>query len=158
LTFSLAHVLSKTRRLFCPFAAEPETARDFSNAGDSMRTIRWLLPLVLLLCMTPGEVLVSAQSGAPLPEVEAAKPQKPVSLRDRLIVGLRALSPSDVEFVERVVARVNSGRLPQRVVDETFFWARQRAGVKSAGTKARRPIIYFRPAMIAQARRIGVAL
>jgi hypothetical protein len=91
-------------------------------------------------------------------KLEASRFQQPISLRDRLIVGLKAMSKSDLEFVDRVVAKVNSGQLPQRMVDETFFWARKRVAPISRGAKERRPIIYFRPVLTAQARRIGVEL
>ena len=86
-----------------------------------------------------------------------AKPQRPISLRDRLIVGLQARLKSEVAFVEVVAARVRSGDLPQRMVDETFFWSRARAARLRNG-RTRRPIIYFRPAMAARARRLGVEL
>jgi hypothetical protein len=91
-------------------------------------------------------------------KLEASRFQQPISLRDRLIVGLKAMSKSDLEFVDRVVSRVNSGQLPQRMVDETFFWARKRVAPATRGAKERRPIIYFRPILTAQARKIGVAL
>jgi hypothetical protein len=90
--------------------------------------------------------------------ITPASPQNPVSLRDRLVVGLKAISKSDVAFIESVVVRVNSGRLPQRLVDQTFFWARDRAAFASSGGRQRRPIIYFRPAMTLIAARIGVTL
>jgi hypothetical protein len=89
--------------------------------------------------------------------VTPARPQRAVSLRDRLVVGLRARLNTEVAFIDAVVMRVNHGLLPQRVVDETFFWARSRASVVRNG-RTRRPIIYFQPAMIARAKRLGVEL
>jgi hypothetical protein len=86
-----------------------------------------------------------------------AKPLRPVSFRDRLVVGLRARRPSEIAFVEAVVQRVHAGQLPQRIVDQTFFWARERAAVVRHG-RSRRPIIYFRPAMIALAKRLKIDL
>jgi hypothetical protein len=86
-----------------------------------------------------------------------ARPQQPVSLRDRLVVGLEARLKSEVAFVEEVAFRVRTGQLPQRLVDRTFFWARDRASVVRAG-RDRRPIIYFQPVMAAQAKRLGVSL
>jgi hypothetical protein len=80
-----------------------------------------------------------------------------VSLRDRLVVGLQARLKSEVAFVEVVVARVRTGHLPQRMVDETFFWARQRAADRRTG-RPRRPIIFFQPAMQARANRLPVEL
>jgi hypothetical protein len=85
------------------------------------------------------------------------KVQRPISLRDRLVVGLRARLKSEVAFIELVVARVQTGDLPQRVVDETFFWARARGATLRNG-RMRRPIIYFKPAMEARAKRLGVML
>jgi hypothetical protein len=64
---------------------------------------------------------------------------------------------SEVAFVELVATKVRTGKLPQRVVDETFFWARGRAS-KSRNGNSRRPIIFFQPAMIARAKRLGVEL
>jgi hypothetical protein len=85
------------------------------------------------------------------------KVRRPISLRDRLVVGLQARLKSEVAFVELVVARVQMGDLPQRVVDETFFWARARGATLRNG-RTRRPIIYFKPAMEARAKRLGVEL
>jgi hypothetical protein len=89
--------------------------------------------------------------------VTPARPHQPVSLRDRLIVGLQARLKSEVAFVDNVAFRVRVGQIPQRVVDQTFFWARDRASAFRSG-KTRRPIIYFQPAMTARAKRLGVTL
>ncbi len=89
--------------------------------------------------------------------ITSAKVQRPISLRDRLVVGLQARLKSEVAFVELVVARVQTGDLPQRVVDQTFFWARARGATLRHG-RTRRPIIYFKPAMAARAKRLGVEL
>jgi hypothetical protein len=86
-----------------------------------------------------------------------ARPQQPVSLRDRLVVGLQARLKTEVAFVEEVAFRVRIGQIPQRIVDQTFFWARDRASVVRAG-RTRRPIIYFQPAMAARAKLLGVTL
>ena len=76
---------------------------------------------------------------------------------DRLIAGLRARLKSEIEYIDRVVLAVQTGKLPQRMVDQTFFWARQRASVSRFGS-TQRPIIYFQFAMTARAKRIGVEL
>jgi hypothetical protein len=86
-----------------------------------------------------------------------AKVKRPISLRDRLVVGLQARLKSEVAFVDLIVARVQTGDLPQRVVDQTFFWARARGATLRNG-RTRRPIIYFKPAMEARAKRLGVEL
>ena len=92
------------------------------------------------------------------PPLSEAGPGRPISLRDRLIVGLQARLKTEIAFVHVVVAAVNNGILPQRLVDETFFWARERAQPRLRYARQRRPIIYFQPAMIARAARVGVAL
>lgn len=89
--------------------------------------------------------------------VSPGRAQQVVSLRDRLLVGLQARLKSEVAFVDVVVARVRTGKLPQHVVDETFFWARDRASITRNGAR-RRPIIFFQPAMIARAKRLRVEL
>jgi hypothetical protein len=86
-----------------------------------------------------------------------ARPQQPVSLRDRLMVGLQARLKTEVAFVDEVAFRVRIGQIPQRIVDQTFFWARDRASVVRAG-RTRRPIIYFQPAMTFRAKMLGITL
>jgi sulfite exporter TauE/SafE len=83
--------------------------------------------------------------GATQPEIDKsvhvspAKVDQPITLRDRLVVGLQL------------------GHLPQGIVDETFFWARQRASAPRNGLKYR-PIVFFQPGLKARAARIHVAL
>jgi hypothetical protein len=89
--------------------------------------------------------------------VAPGRGQQVVSLRDRLVVGLQARLKSEVAFVESVVAKVRTGKLPQHVVDETFFWARDRASISRNGN-LRRPIIFFQPAMTVRAKRLRVDL
>ena len=45
----------------------------------------------------------------------------------------------------------------QRLVDETFFWARQRVAIVRYG-RSNRPIVYFVPAMRARAKLLTVSL
>jgi hypothetical protein len=115
-----------------------------------------LLALALLL---PDHAVdqASAAAGVPRIAVSPVRPRQPLSLRDRLVVGLKARLESEVDFVELIVLRVQTGDLPQRLVDETFFWARQRAEARRQG-RPRRPIIFFQPAMRLRAERLGVEL
>jgi hypothetical protein len=89
--------------------------------------------------------------------ITPAGSKRPITLRDRLVTGLRAQLKSEIAFVDGVVLAVQTGRVPQRLVDQTFFWARLRAADSRFG-RPRRPIIYFQPAMTARAKRLGVAL
>jgi hypothetical protein len=89
--------------------------------------------------------------------VRPGRAQQVVSLRDRLVVGLQARLKPEVQFVESVADKVRTGHLPQRLVDETFIWARQRASDRRTGRR-RRPIIFFQPAMTVRAKRLNVVL
>ena len=90
-------------------------------------------------------------------KVTPAGPNRPNTFRDRLVVGLKARLKSELAFIDRVVAAVELGRIPARLVDQTYFWARSRAG-KSWYSRSRRPIIYFQPAMKARAKKLRVVL
>jgi hypothetical protein len=80
-----------------------------------------------------------------------------VSLFDQLRVGLKAKTKADIAFLQLVVDRVEQGKLPRKMVDATFLWARNR--YKTHPTNHRlRPIVYFQPALVAQAKKIGVVL
>ncbi|MEX2308534.1 MAG: hypothetical protein WD738_13115 [Pirellulales bacterium] len=115
--------------------------------------------LLVLALFVPDQAFdqVSAAAEVQRVAVSPGRAQQAVSLRDRLVVGLQARLKSEVDFVELVALRVRNGQLPQRLVDETFFWARQRAS-SSRGSRARRPIIFFQPAMRARAERLHVEL
>jgi hypothetical protein len=88
--------------------------------------------------------------------VTPAKPNRPNTFRDRLVVGLKARLKSELAFIDRVVMAVNTGRIPARLVDQTYFWARNRASAN--WYRSRRPIIYFQPAMKARAKKLRVVL
>ena len=73
------------------------------------------------------------------------------------MVGLQARLKTRSGFCDSVATKVRTGQLPQRVVDETFFWARQRAASIRNGHKYR-PIVYFQPAMKARAKLLHLSL
>jgi len=121
------------------------------------------MSLTTLLAMLGGALFLLERppgNHAEASEVETgilaeATPGRTISLRDRLITGLQARLKSELAFIDTVVAAVQGGALPQRLVDETFFWARERARMPRRLGRQRRPIIYFRPALIARINRIG---
>jgi hypothetical protein len=121
-----------------------------------MQARRLSIVVLASLALTVSWTLGGA-AGVEKASVQPATATRPISLRDRLVVGLEARLKSEVAFCEAVALRVRLGQLPQRVVDETFFWARDRAGIQRAG-RARRPIIYFQPAMLARAKKLHVVL
>ncbi len=80
-----------------------------------------------------------------------------ISLSDQLRTGLKAFTKSDFDFINKVTDQVNQGKLPRRLVDGTFLWARDRAARRSR-LRELRPMVYFRPALVQRAKRIGVKL
>jgi hypothetical protein len=120
-----------------------------------------MLKAAVLAIVAMGAATIQSPTGLAAevgrPVLTPAKPHRPVNLRDRLVVGLDARLRSEIAFVDVVAARVRTGQLPQRIVDETFFWARERAAIIRNG-RTRRPIIYFQPVMAARAERLKVDL
>lgn len=112
--------------------------------GRTIRHSAGLLSIALLLCLSAG--LFAAQQGGKEP-----------TYRERLVFGLQARRPSEVEFVDAVVDTVERGQLPRKLVDRTYFWARERSPVRN-GRKAHRPIIYFQPALTKQAEKLGITI
>jgi len=124
-----------------------------------MRFIRLLTCSTLVPAAVVSGRLVKRAIAAEVEKIDAApaKPNRPITLRDRLVIGLEARLKTEVAFVDAVVAEVQAGHLPQRLVDQTFFWARKRAAIIRNG-RSNRPIIYFQPAMRARANQLHVAL
>lgn len=89
------------------------------------------------------------------PSVAPSQTSRTPSLEQRLTLGLQVRLPSEKQFVTAVVDAVQQGKVSQRLVDNTFFWARQRTP-QSGNRFTRRPIIYFQPALEIQLARLGV--
>lgn len=83
----------------------------------------------------------------------AAQSVKPktgdASLKETLLFGLKPRTPREQEFIDTVVAKVNSGALPVETVISTFRWARDK---KPYGFP------YFERLMRARATKLGVTL
>ncbi len=71
-------------------------------------------------------------------------------LKDRLEKGLKARRPVEFQFIAKVVAAVEAGKLPEEVVDKIFFWARKKNPV--------RPFQHFQFALVKEAKQFGVLL
>lgn len=115
------------------------------------------------LCASLGATKSAGQASLPEPAtpsragIEVAEEGRQVSLRDQLRIGLKAYTPKDKAFVNRVVDLVERGVLPRNLVDSTFLWARKNA-VSRRGRNPLRPIVYFEPALILRAKRLGISL
>ena len=70
-------------------------------------------------------------------------------LEDRLKSDLRAQTPRQFNFIERVVSAVEENRLPLGVVDSTYLWARK---------KPQNRFQYFERAILVRAQRLGVKI
>ncbi|MGC4002739.1 MAG: hypothetical protein QM811_06250 [Pirellulales bacterium] len=66
-----------------------------------------------------------------------------------LAAGLKCRLPSEFAYVRVVAAKVRDGSLPQNLVDSTFFYARRQPPY---------PFVYFKFALNARAKKIGVIL
>ncbi len=123
----------------------------------SRRTAIWTL------LVTAAAALVGAWSGGAIgqvnptnsgrPTMRPLDPEHPQTYREVLIFGLKARLPTELTFIDSVVAAVEEGKLPPRLVDQTYFWARTRSG-NSLNGRANRPIIYFIPAMQARVKKL----
>jgi hypothetical protein len=124
-----------------------------------MRTVyRYRIVLALGLLAIAGVALRSpAATDVEKISVAPAKGTAPISLRDRLVVGLQARLKTEVAFCDKVALEVQLGHLPVRIVDETFLWARQRVESAQYGYTYR-PIVYFQPAMKLRAKKLQIAL
>lgn len=114
---------------------------------------RWFFRSLLHATLT--SLLAAAVVG--VPGAASGQGRRSASLEERLTFGLQARRPQEIDFVEAVVDTVERGRLPLKLVDRTFFWARERAP-KQGGKFVRRPIIYFQPALLAQAGQLGITI
>lgn len=123
-----------------------------------MRRSRFIACVVFGLAIFDGVSAsrIAADEVEPL-FITPAKPDQPITLRDRLVVGLQARLKSEVDFCDNVADKVNTGKIPQRLVDETFFWARERAASIRNGHKYR-PIVYFQPGLRARAEKLHIVL
>ncbi len=103
------------------------------------------------MCLAAAAPNARAISFARPPSAGTLNPFSPrgITLKDRLEKGLKARRPSEFAFVSRVVTLVERNKLPLRLVDGTFLWARQ---------KPQHEFQYFRRAMVVRAARIGVKL
>lgn len=72
-----------------------------------------------------------------------------VSLKDRLVTGLRATRPEDIEYCERVANATRTGKLPTKIVDSTYFWA--------TAKKVDYPLPAFAKALELQCQRLGIS-
>lgn len=116
--------------------------------------LRRNFPAIAGITFAVAVVLVAMSFSSP---AAAQGGSRSATLQERLTFGLQARRPQEIAFVEAVVDTVERGRLPLRLVDRTFFWAREKSAGRD-GQLQRRPIIYFQPALQIQAKRLGITI
>lgn len=111
-------------------------------------------------CIATASLLTAQQPQLPTPvspDQPANRQGRQVSFKDQLRVGLKAVSKADFAFIDLVVLKVDQGKLPRKLVDSTFLWARNRYKTRP-GSHRLRPMVYFQPALVIQAKAVGVQL
>jgi len=112
-----------------------------------------ILTAATLVVMSLGSFHALAQQSTVTP----ASPGRKITLEQQLKAGLKATTKCDADFLDIVVDLVQKGKLPRRLVDNTFLWARDRS-TRKLRHRQPRPMIYFKPALVLRAKRIGVLL
>jgi len=114
--------------------------------------------LAVALAIAAIVASAGAQTPAPAtPTTRVLRPGEKFTLHDQLRIGLKAVTKADLEFIDRVVLRVNEGVLPRKLVNAVFLWARNRYKTRPSQSRLR-PIVYFQPALEAQAKKLGVTI
>ena len=83
-----------------------------------------------------------------LTHADVSRKNEELSLKDRLVTGLRATRPEDIQYCERVANAARSGKLPAKIVDSTYFWA--------TAKKVDYPLPAFAKALELQCQRLGI--
>lgn len=104
---------------------------------------------LLFGCALLGMAGLLSASAAEAPPLGSGLP-KNFTFQQQLEKGLKARRPSDFSFIAAVIAKVNSGELPQRMVNETFDYARKQS--------SQYPFIYFQFAIRKRAEKLGVTI
>ena len=110
-----------------------------------------LLARCVLLVLGVAAVLAPDSSpfrAAPAVAADAMSGQI-AGLKDQLEKGLKARQPAEFDFVAKVVALVDVGRLPRDLVESTFLWARK---------KRPYPFPYFERGLKVRAAQRGIQL
>lgn len=123
-----------------------------------LRCARWCAAFAAAIVLAAVVARADAQQPKPAtPTTRVLGPDEKFTLYDQLRIGLKAVTKADMLFIDRVVLRVNEGVLPRKIVDATFLWARNRYKTRPSQSRLR-PIIYFQPALEAQAKKLGVTI
>ena len=122
------------------------------------RSSRVTIAGVMVGALALGATFVCVSSTTAQQSTEpAGSAGRRLPLKEQLTFGLMARTKSDMRFIDLVVEKVDEGVLPRPLVDSTFLWARERAARRPA-SQAPRPMIYFKPGLIARAKKLKIDL
>lgn len=107
------------------------------------RASQWCAAALLLAGLAAPAAWINSTGARP-----AAAADDLAEFKEQLRFGLLVERPEDQEYINRVVAMVEQGRLPIALVKSTFQWARNR--------KKPYPFPYFKRALEIRAGEIGV--
>ena len=119
--------------------------------------IPWRAWTLLLPILTLANLLPHRQGAVGQQPSGTSAQGRQLSLADQLRVGLKVKTKADQGLIAAVVKAVEEGRLPRALVDSTFLWARERAQRRSKRRELR-PIVYFQPALVLRAKKLGLKL
>lgn len=105
-----------------------------------------LMAVFLFWNSTPG--YPRAQDSFDINEAERMMTVDIVDLRSQLVFGLRTNLPGQVQFIDAVIAKVDSKEIPRAMVNVIFVWARKR--------NPKIPYPYFEVALRLLAEKRGV--
>ena len=129
-----------------------------AQAIPYLRTIaRATIVAILGAAVVAGVAFSATNFNVVKPGDPSNRQGRQITLRDQLRTGLKAFTPDDLAFIDLVVAKVDQGVLSRTLVDSTFLWARRRVSTYGANY-SKRPMVYFKPALIARAKAAGVIL
>jgi hypothetical protein len=103
-----------------------------------------MIAMGLLACSGP----IHAQDAFDFNEAERMMSMDLVDLKSQLVFGLRTNLPGQAQFIDLVVAKVESKEIPRAMVNVVFVWARKR--------NPKIPYPYFEVALRLLAEKRGV--
>lgn len=81
---------------------------------------------------------------------ESCSAAEVADLKEQLEKGLRATRPEQIEFIDKIVSLVAKEKLPRRIVNASFSWARKR--------RPSYPFPFFEQALRILAAREGIKI
>ena len=107
---------------------------------------------------------IAFQFGGATANAQTGAEGREATLEERLTSVLRVRTGTEKKFIKYVVMLVETSKLDQKIVDESFFWVRREIERKKNGDpKARKnidkyPFFYFQRVLKRNAARVGFTI